>query len=228
MSVTIISVGNGGYNLATALIKSNIFPDAKLFVCDTDEQQLKQNSEDADKTFLLDKIESVSSENRGIVSHIIDESSETAIVCATLGGMTGTNYAPLIALEAILRGKFVCTLCSLPFAYEGVKKRTRAERVELPLFVASNLLIRQDNNRLSALKEELTVYEMNKPIIETLKAQLQAHSLQELSLNKKSPEDLLIIPAEYQVDGQPLIYERGEYAIGITNESRIEVFNRFK
>lgn len=225
MSVTIISVGNGGYNLATDLIKANIFPEAKLFVCDTDEQQLKQNGEKASRTFLLDKtryVYSVSSKKTGFVSHIIDESSETVIVCATLGGMTGTKYAPLIALEAVLRGKFVCTLCSLPFAYEGPRKRTRAEKVVgLPLCVASNLHICQDNNRLSALKEELTLNEMNKPIIETLKTQLHSHSLQELSLDKMSR----IIPTEYQVDGQPLIYELGEFAIGMTNNSRIEVFD---
>ena len=224
MSVTIISVGNGGFNLATDLIKANIFPDAKLFVCDTDEQQLKQNSEDADQTFLLDKIDSVSSKNRGLVSHIIEESSDTIIVCVTLGGMTGTKYAPLIALEAILRGKFVCTLCSLPFAYEGPQKRTRAEKVGLQLCVASNLLIRQDNNQLSALKEEFTLNEINKPIIETLKVQLQSYSLQELSLEKESH----IVPTDYQVEDQPLIWERGEYAIGITNDSRIEVFDLYK
>lgn len=224
MSVTIISVGNGGFNLATDLIKANIFPGAKLFVCDTDEEQLKKNGAKADRTFLLDKIDSVSSKNIGLVSHIVDAAADTIVVCATLGGITGTKSAPLIALEAILHGKFVCTLCSLPFAYEGPRKRTRAEKVGLPLCVASNLHICQDNNRLSALKEELNLNEMNKPIIETLKAQLQAHSLQELSLDK----ELHIIPTEYQVEDRPLIWERGEYAVGITNDSRIEVFNRFK
>ena len=224
MLVTIISVGNGGFNLATDLIKANIFPGAKLFVCDTESEQLKQNGEKADRTFLLDKIDSVSSKNTGLVSHIIDEASETVIVCATLGGMTGTKLAPLIALEAILRGKFVCTLCSLPFTYEGSQKRTRAEKVGLPLCVASNLHICQDNNRLSALKEELTLNEINKPIVETLKAQLQAHSLQELSLDK----ELHIIPTEYQVADRPLIWELGEYVAGFSNDSRIEFFDRFK
>ena len=225
MSVTIISVGNGGYNLATDLIKANIFPDAKLFVCDTDGEQLKKNSEDADQTFLLDKIDSVSSKNRGLVSHIIEESSDIIIVCATLGGMTGTKYAPLIALEAILRGKFVCTLCSLPFTYEGPRKRTRAEKVAMLQFrVVTNLLLCQDNDCLSSLGDNLTLNDINKPIVETLKAQLQSHSLQELSVDSESR----MIPSEFENEDQPIMTEYGDCFKGIPNELRIEMFDAYK
>lgn len=56
MKTTIIAVGNGGYNLASDIIKANIFPDSKFIVCDTDERNLEESSKNADETFLLDKI----------------------------------------------------------------------------------------------------------------------------------------------------------------------------
>ncbi len=56
MAITIIAVGNGGYNIATDLRNAGIFSDAKFFVCGTSEKDLEKISESVDKTFLLKRI----------------------------------------------------------------------------------------------------------------------------------------------------------------------------
>ena len=114
MKETIIAVGNGGYNLATDIIAAGLFPDARLMVCDTNEKDLEKNSVNAAESFLLEKLrKSVKSGDTNLVDEIVEKASDSVIVCATLGGMTGSKYAPLIALDAILKGKFVSSFFSL-------------------------------------------------------------------------------------------------------------------
>ena len=36
MSITLVAVGNGGYNLASDIKNANLFTETKLIVCDTD------------------------------------------------------------------------------------------------------------------------------------------------------------------------------------------------
>lgn len=44
MPITIIAVGNGGYNLASDIKNAKLFTDAKLIVCDTDNKELANNA----------------------------------------------------------------------------------------------------------------------------------------------------------------------------------------
>lgn len=100
MNETVIAVGNGGYNLATDLIAAGLFPDSRLIVCDTNEKDLEKHSANATETILLEKLGGkVKSDDTPIVEDIVAKASDSVIICATLGGMTGSKYAPLIALE---------------------------------------------------------------------------------------------------------------------------------
>ena len=56
MSITLVAVGNGGYNLASDIKNANLFTEAKLIVCDTDNQELANNAAQADASFRLDEI----------------------------------------------------------------------------------------------------------------------------------------------------------------------------
>ena len=47
MPITIIAVGNGGYNLASDIKNAKLFTDAKLIVCDTDNKELANNAAQA-------------------------------------------------------------------------------------------------------------------------------------------------------------------------------------
>lgn len=54
--MTVIAVGNGGYNIAQDLIPMGCFYGAKFFICDTESDDLTRHATNADETFLLDRI----------------------------------------------------------------------------------------------------------------------------------------------------------------------------
>lgn len=228
MKVTIIAVGNGGANIAHDLISDKIFPEHALIVVDTNKEDLERNSMNADKSFFVEPFRTnkkVRANLTGVVDNIIDETSDTVIICASLGGKTGSKYAPLIALDAILRGKFVVSLTSMPFSYEGKKKWEKAANSKMQLIASSNISIVQDNDRLSEIEPELNFGELNKPIIDTLKFIMSFCSLKDASetIDRKQLDDL--IPLKYRLSGIPLIQIYDDCYVGISNEKRKELFN---
>lgn len=227
MKTTIIAVGNGGYNLASDIIKANIFPDSKFIVCDTEEKSLERNKTNADKIFLLDKFRGkVKASLIELVDEIVAVSSDSVIICATLGGHTGSKYAPLIALNAILKGKFVCSLIALDFNFEGDKHNERASNARMQTIAASNLVIQQNNDRLKEIGS-LGLGDINKSIVDTTASVLQDHTLKELSqwVGPESIQDL--IPAEYRLPDMPLLWLRSDSYRGIEDAERINVFNLY-
>ena len=227
MRTTIIAVGNGGYNLATDIINANILSDTKFIVCDTDEKSLEDHSAKADATFRLDKFRgNVKASIMDIVDDIIRSSTERVIVCATFGGFTGSKYAPLIALNAILKGKFVCSFFTMDFSFEGEKHEQRAAKARMQSIAVSNFVIQQNNDRLKEI-ESLGLGDFNKPIVETIVNALRNHTLEELSLwvGPESIQDL--IPVEYRLHDIPLLWLRSDCYRGIENDERKNVFNLY-
>ena len=226
MKETIIAVGNGGYNLATGIIAAGLFPDARLIVCDTNEKDLEKNSVNAADSFLLEKLrKSVKSGDTNLVDDIVEKTSESVIVCATLGGVTGSKYAPLIALDAILRGKFVCSFFSMPYGFEGEQKTKRAMNARMQLIASSNLAVQQNNDRLKEV-ESLGLNDIDKPLVETIKSAMSHKSLEEMafSVNIDLQE---YIPEEYRVKDIPLLWFRNDCYRGITADDRKDVFNLY-
>ena len=227
MRTTIIAVGNGGYNLATDIINANIFSDTKFIICDTDEKSLEGHSSNADVTFRLDKFRGkVKASMMNFVDDIIKDSTERVIICATFGGFTGSKYAPLIALNAILKGKFVCSFFTMDFSFEGEKHEQRALYARMQSIVASNFVIQQYNDRLREI-ETHGVGDMNKPIVDTVVNALRNHTLEELShwVGSESIQDL--IPTEYQLPDIPLLWLRPDCYRGIEDAERMNVFNLY-
>lgn len=223
MNETVIAVGNGGYNLATDLIAAGLFPDAQLIVCDTNQKDLEKNSANATENYLLEKLRSkVKSGDTPLVEAIVAKASDAVIVCATLGGMTGSKYAPLIALEAILKGKFVCSFFSMPYEFEGEQKTKRAMNARMQLIVSSNFAVQQNNDRLKEV-HSLGLNDIDKPLVETVKSAMRAHSLSELANDALQS----LIPEEYRVKDLPLIWLRSDIYRGITDEDRKEIFNLY-
>ena len=127
----------------------------------------------------------VKSGDTNFVEEIVEKASDSVIICATLGGMTGSKYAPLIALEAILKGKFVCSFFSMPYEFEGEQKNKKAMNARMQLIVSSNLAIQQNNDRLKEV-ESLGLNDIDKPLIETVKSAMSARSLGELANDSKT------------------------------------------
>ena len=227
MNETVIAVGNGGYNLATDLIAAGLFTDAQLIVCDTNQKDLEKNSANVTETFILEKLRSkVKSGDTPLVEAIVAKASDAVIVCATLGGMTGSKYAPLIALEAILKGKFVCSFFSMPYEFEGEQRTKRAMDARMQLIVSSNFAIQQNNDRLKEV-HSLGLNDIDKPLVETVKSAMRAHSLSELANDPKNDALQSLIPEEYRVKDLPLIWLRSDTYRGITDEDRKGIFNLY-
>lgn len=227
MKETIIAVGNGGYNLATDIIAAGLFPDARLIVCDTNEKDLGKNSVNAVEPFLLEKLrKSVKSDDMTLVDDIVEKTTDNVIVCATLGGMTGSKYAPLIALNAILKGKFVCSFFSMPYEFEGEQKTKRAMNARMQLIASSNFAIQQNNDRLKEI-ELLGLNDIDKPLVETLKSAISHKTLEELAFDPGNAQLQAYIPEEYHVEGLPIIWLRNDCYRGISEEDRKGIFNLY-
>lgn len=227
MNEIVIAVGNGGYNLATDLIAAGLFPDSRLIVCDTNEKDLEKLSANTTETFLLEKLNGkVKSDDTPIVEDIVAKASNSVIICATLGGMTGSKYAPLIALEAILKGKFVCSFFSMPYEFEGEQKTKRAMNARMQLIASSNFAVQQNNDRLKEV-ESLGLNDIDKPLVETLKSAMKDRTLVELANDPKNDALQEYIPEEYRVKDLPLVWLRSDTYRGITDEDRKGIFNLY-
>lgn len=225
MNETIIAVGNGGYNLAADLIAAGLFPNSRLIVCDTNEKDLEKHSANATETVLLEKLNGkVKSDDTPIVEDIVAKASDSVIICATLGGMTGSKYAPLIALEAILKDKFVCSFFSMPYEFEGEQKSKRAMNARMQLIASSNLAVQQNNDRLKEV-ESLGLNDIDKPLVETIKSAISHKSLAEFANNPNNAELQAYIPEEYRIKDIPLIWIRNDCYPGIADEDRKGIFN---
>ncbi len=225
MSVTIISVGNGGFNVATDIIKAGIFPEHQFIVVDTDKEQLEKNAEKADKSILFKKFGrgKVKSNLASLVDEALNGTADTIIVCTTLGGKTGTKYAPLISLNAILRSKFVCNVFSMPYKFEGPAKNDLAYNAWHLMMCTGNLTFQQYNDGLEQV-ENLMMDEMNKPLVETMSNALTCHTLKELS--QMNNEQLrCLIPKKYQPERSQLIRMVGDAYLQITETERKHLFD---
>lgn len=187
MQVTIIAVGNSGYNIAQDLARERVFPQNQLIVCEREATALDHNSANSDEGFLLkERNENGMDILSSTIEDTISKTNDNIIVCSTLGGITGSKFVPLIAAEAIKRKKDVWTLFSMPFAFEDGRIQ-RATRARLNLIKNSHLVLQQNNDRLKEI-ERLGMFDMNKPIVETIKAALSTNTLEDLFKRRNTVE----------------------------------------
>lgn len=223
MNETIIAVGNGGYNLAKDLISAGLFTEARLIVCDTDQTTLKDSANNSEFIHLEKFRGKVKSRDTELVEDIVGKATDTVIICVTLGGMTGSKYAPLIALDAILKEILVCTLFSMPYEFEGKEKIKRAMDAKMQLIVSSNFAIQQNNDRLKAV-DSLGLNDMNRPLVETVNAVLNDRPLKELAIEPNNNSLQKLIPEEYQVKDMPLVWIRSDTYRGISEVDRKNIY----
>ena len=72
-------------------------------------------------------------------------------LCTGLGGGTGSGAAPIVTRIAREEGAFVVVFATMPFAFEGRRRRDQAEASLNELAVLSNALVTFDNNRMGEL-----------------------------------------------------------------------------
>jgi len=79
------------------------------------------------------------------------EGAQIVIVCAGLGGGTGSGAAPVIAAEAKKKGALVLAVVTLPFRGEGRKRREQAELALSRLSRPCTAVLCFENERMSGL-----------------------------------------------------------------------------
>lgn len=72
-------------------------------------------------------------------------------LCVGLGGGTGSGGAPTLTRIAREEGAFVVVFATMPFGFEGHRRREQAETALNELAVLSNALVVFDNNRMGEL-----------------------------------------------------------------------------
>ncbi|MGB2402491.1 MAG: hypothetical protein ACPIA7_03670 [Akkermansiaceae bacterium] len=72
-------------------------------------------------------------------------------VCVGLGGGTGSGAAPLIARIAREEGAFVVVFATIPFGFEGQRRREQADTALNELSVLANAVVTFDNDRMGEL-----------------------------------------------------------------------------
>jgi len=76
---------------------------------------------------------------------------QIVFLCTGLGGGTGSGAAPIITRIAREEGAFVVVFATMPFFFEGRRRREQAETSLNELAVLSNALVTFDNNRMGEL-----------------------------------------------------------------------------
>ncbi len=72
-------------------------------------------------------------------------------LCVGLGGGTGSGAAPILTRLAREAGAFVVIFATMPFAFEGKRRRAQAEESLNQLAVLTNALVTFDNGRMGEL-----------------------------------------------------------------------------
>ena len=135
-TIKIIGVGGAGGNVVTQMAEES-FDQVETIVCNTDAKALKRNK--ANKKIELGKKltrgmgagarpevgESAAEESMKEIGETI-EGADMVFLAAGMGGGTGTGAAPAIARLAMEKQNHTLGIVTIPFTFEGSKRRRSA------------------------------------------------------------------------------------------------------
>lgn len=158
--IKVIGVGGGGSNAVNHMFKQGI-KGVDFIVCNTDKQALS-------KSPVSHKVQLGNSLTRGLgagakpevgrdsalesideIKNILKDNTEMVFITAGLGGGTGTGAAPVIASIAKELGILTVGIVTIPFSFEGKKRREQAEKglEEMKKYVDTLIVIGNDKLR---------------------------------------------------------------------------------
>jgi cell division protein FtsZ len=154
--IKVIGVGGGGCNAVKHMYEQGI-KGVDFIVCNTDAQSLQTNPVPIQiqigKGLGAGSIPSVgrdsAMENIDKLKKAIDNNTEMIFITAGMGGGTGTGAAPIIAQIAKEMGVLTVGIVTIPFGFEGRKRRQYADEgiKELKNNVDALLIICNDKVR---------------------------------------------------------------------------------
>lgn len=152
--IKVLGVGGGGSNAVNHMYKQGI-EGVDFIVCNTDMQALAASpvpiKVQLGNTGLgaggdPEKAAQAAEESVENIKEILDEDTEMLFITAGMGGGTGTGAAPVIARIAHELGFLTVGIVTLPFRFEGRRKRKRAEQgiAEMRKYIDTLLVISND------------------------------------------------------------------------------------
>ncbi len=158
--IKVIGVGGGGSNAVNHMFRLGI-KGVDFIICNTDKQALS-------KSPVPHKIQLGNSLTRGLgagakpeigrdsalesieeIKALLKDNTEMVFITAGLGGGTGTGAAPVIASVAKELGILTVGIVTIPFSFEGKKRREQAEKglEEMKKYVDTLIVIGNDKLR---------------------------------------------------------------------------------
>ncbi len=135
--IKVIGVGGGGSNAVNHMFRQGI-KDVEFVVCNTDVQALNASPVPTKLQIGADLTEGLGCganpkigkgaalESKELIREFLD-GTKMLFVTAGMGGGTGTGAAPVIAKIAKSMGILTVGIVTMPFSFEGPKKRAQAE-----------------------------------------------------------------------------------------------------
>ncbi len=155
--IKVIGVGGGGSNAINHMYHQGI-QGVDFIICNTDAQAMELSPvptkiQLGDRGLGAGSIPSVGKEAAtqkiGEIREILEKETKMLFITAGMGGGTGTGAAPVIASQANDLGILTVGIVTLPFSFEGRKRRQQAEEGinELRKYVDTLLVIGNDKLR---------------------------------------------------------------------------------
>jgi cell division protein FtsZ len=158
--IKVIGVGGGGGNAVTHMYNEGI-KGVDFIICNTDQQaldvspvpnkiQLGASLTEGRGAGAIPEIgKNAAIENIDEIKDILSKNTKMVFITAGMGGGTGTGAAPVIAKVAKDMGILTVAIVTIPFTFEGRKRKTQAELGldELKRSVDTILIINNDKLR---------------------------------------------------------------------------------
>jgi cell division protein FtsZ len=155
--IKVIGVGGGGSNAVNHMFRQGI-KGVDFIICNTDAQAMESSPvptkiQLGDKGLGAGSLPAVGKEAAcqkvDHIREILEKNTQMVFITAGMGGGTGTGAAPVIASVAKELGILTVGIVTLPFAFEGKKRKLQADEgiMELRKYVDTLLVICNDKLR---------------------------------------------------------------------------------
>jgi cell division protein FtsZ len=158
--IKVLGVGGGGSNAVNHMYRQGI-EGVDFIICNTDAQALDASpipnqvqlgsalTEGRGAGSIPEVGKNAAMENLDQIKELLEKDTKMLFITAGMGGGTGTGGAPVIAATAKEMGILTVAIVTLPFAFEGRKRRLQAEAgiEELRKNVDTILIISNDKLR---------------------------------------------------------------------------------
>lgn len=155
--IKVIGVGGGGNNAVNHMYQAGI-QGVDFIICNTDAQALESSniptkiqlgSKGLGAGSIPDVGREAATENIEEIKQILEKNTKMLFITAGMGGGTGTGAAPVIARTAKEMGILTVGIVTIPFSFEGRKRKMQADAgiEELRKNVDSLLIICNDKLR---------------------------------------------------------------------------------